>query len=429
MENPEDRSARTLRAVSDIGQTMVSDADYEQVLAALIEKVCGLLDAESGGFMLYEPAAGELQLQRPAFGLDDDDDRIDIYRVPLSAGGNAVTVFLTGQPYFTNDAPSDPRCIQRYIELFDVERFVTVRLQVQDRPIGVFHAMNRRDGDFTVDDQDLLQLVAPQLAVMIQAAAMLRSLRKHERELERLIQMHNSLIEMTIRGHDLTDLAKRLAELIQLDVVVCEAGGQPMVATGARRRLPAEVAALLRRATEGPVTQHQTQRVGLDQGGDAVVTRITAGGESVGAIVVLCDGDIAPETIRTIEQATLVMAITIVKQREVAEVERRLRADALEHLLVASTTIEEAGLLRRLGIEAGAPFRMAEIVVTGAASQRQTAIDTDFQRLHRLVSGLLRREWPGAVAVTRSSTVTLVLPASPATAGDARRRLERVLED
>ena|SRR5437588_4313339 len=126
MENPEDRSARTLRAVSDIGQTMVSDADYEQVLAALIEKVCGLLDAESGGFMLYEPAAGELQLQRPAFGLDDDDDRIDIYRVPLSAGGNAVTVFLTGQPYFTNDAPSDPRCIQRYIELFDVEHVRSV---------------------------------------------------------------------------------------------------------------------------------------------------------------------------------------------------------------------------------------------------------------------------------------------------------------
>jgi hypothetical protein len=129
----DDRTERTLRAVSDIGQTMVSDADYEQVLAALIEKVCRLLDAESGGFMLYEPAAGELQLQRPAFGLDDDDDRIDVYRVPLAAGGNAVTVFLTGQPYFTNDAPNHPRCIQRYIGLFDVERFVTVRLQVQDQ--------------------------------------------------------------------------------------------------------------------------------------------------------------------------------------------------------------------------------------------------------------------------------------------------------
>jgi len=252
---------------------MVSDADYEQVLAALIEKVCGLLDAESGGFMLYDPAAGELQLQRPALGLDDDDDRIDVYRVPLSAGGNAVTVFLTGQPYFTNDAPNDPRCIQRYIELFDVERFMTVRLQVQDRPIGVFHAMNRRDADFTVDDQDLLQLVAPHLAVMIQSAAMLRSLRKHERELERLIQMHNSLIDMAIRGHDLTDLARRLAELLQFDVVVCEADGQPMVATDARRRLPAQVPALLRHAMESPVTQHRTQRLGLDQGGEAVVTR------------------------------------------------------------------------------------------------------------------------------------------------------------
>jgi len=425
----DDRTERTLRALSDIGQTMVSDADYEQVLAALIEKVCGLLDAESGGFMLYDPAAGELQLQRPAFGLDDDDDRIDVYRVPLSAGGNAVTVFLTGQPHFTNDAPNDPHCIQRYIELFDVERFVTVRLQVQDRPIGVFHAMNRRDGDFTVDDQDLLQLVAPHVAVMIQSAAMLRSLRKHERELERLIQMHNSLIDMAIRGHDLTDLARRLAELIQFDIVVCEADGQPIVATDARRRLPVEVRALLRRATEGPVTQHRTQRLGFDQGGEAVVTRIVAGGESLGAIVVLCDAHIAPETIRTVEQAALVMAITIVKQREVAEVERRLWADALEHLLVASTTIEEAGLLRRLGIEAGEPFRMAEIVVTLLAGQRERPIDADFQRLHRLVNGLLHREWPGAVAVTRSNTITLVLPALPATAGDARRRLERVLED
>lgn len=416
--------------MSDIGQTLVSDADYEQVLAALIEKVCGLLDAESGGFMLYEPGAGELQLQRPAFGLDDDDDRIDVYRVPLSAGGNAVTVFLTGQPYFTNDAPNDPRCIQRYIELFDVERFVTVRLQVQDRPIGVFHAMKRRGGeDFTVDDEELLQLVAPQLAVMIQSAAMLRSLRRQERELERLIQVHNSLIDMAIRGHDLTDLARRLAELIQFDVVVCEAGGQPVVATNAHGRLPADVVPLLRRAMEGPVTQHQPQHLHVAQGGQAVVTRIVAGGEIVGAIVVLCDGDIAPETIRTVEQAALVMAITIVKQREVAEVERRLRSDALEHLLVANTTIEEAGLLRRLGIEAGEPFRMAEIVVAESISQRGKPVDADHQRLHRLVNGLLHREWPGAVAVTRSDTVTLVLPESRSTADDARRRLERVLED
>jgi purine catabolism regulator len=426
----EDRTERTLRAVSDIGQTMVSDADYEQVLAALIEKVCGLLDAESGGFMLYEPAAGELRLQRPAFGLEDDDDRIDAYRVPLSAGGNAVTVFLTGQPYFTNDAPKDSRCIQRYIELFDVQRFVTVRLQVQDRPLGVFHAMSKGGSrEFTIDDQELLQLVAPHLAVMIQSAAMLRSLRRHERELEWLIQAHNSLIDMAIRGHDLTDLAKRLAELVRLDIVVCEAGGQPMVATGRPGRLPAEVPALLERAMDGPVTQHEPQHLRLDQGGEAAVTRIVAGGESVGAIVVLADGGISPETIRTVEQAALVMAITIVKQREVAEVERRLRADALEHLLVASTAIEEAGLLRRLGIEAGEPFRMAEIVVAGLAGQRGTPTDTDFQRLHRLVNGLLHREWPGAVAVTRSNTVTLVLPAPPVTAVDARRRLERLLEE
>jgi sugar diacid utilization regulator len=407
---------------------MVSDADYEQVLAALIEKACRILDAESGGFMLYEPSVGELQLQRPAFGFVDDD-RINAYRVPLEAGGNAVTVFLTGQPYFTNDAPNDPRCIQRFIELFQVKRFVTVPLRVQDRSIGVFHAIHKRSGDFTVEDVELLQLIAPQLAVMIQSAAMLRSLREHERELERLIQTHNGLVEMAIRGHDLVDLAGRLAELVGCDVVVCEAGANPVAAPDPQLSLPAEVAALLRRSMEGPVTRNEQQRVRLEHGGDAVTARIVAAGEIVGAVAVLSADDISPATIRTVEQAALVMAIAIVKQREVAEVERRLRADALEHLLVADTTIEEAALLRRLGVEAGEPFRMARIVVTPLTRQRSKSADVEFQRLHRLVSGLLQRQWPRAVAVTHADAVTLVLPESRAAAGDARRRLERVLDD
>lgn len=418
-----------LRAVSEVGRTMVSDADYEQVLAALIEKVCGIVDAETGGFMLYEPGAGELRLQRPAFGVDDDDGRINAYRVPLSAGGNAVTVFLTGQPHLTNDAPHDSRCIQRFIELFDVERFVTVRLQVRELPIGVFHAMNKRRGDFTADDQELLALVAPQLAVTIQAAAMLRSLREREGELERLIQVHNSLMEMAIRGHDLEDLARRLAELIRCDVAVCESGGQPVLAASARRPLPAEVPTLLRRTMEGRITELQSQPVRLGPTGVAVATRIVAGGETVGAIVVLSDGDVEPATVRTVEQAALVMAIAIVKQREVAEVERRLRSDALEHLLVARDPVQEAALLRRLGIEAGVPFRMARIVVTGLAGPSATPADADLQRLHRLVNGLLDREWPGALAIARSDAVTLVLPGYRPAADDARRRLERVLDD
>jgi len=237
-------SERQVAALSEVSRTLVSDADYQQVLAALIEKVGRILDVESGGFMLFDEPSGELQLQLPAFGFNSDD-LIRAYRVPLSAGGNAVTVFLTGQPYFTNDAAQDGRVLQRFVQLYHAQRILSVPLQVEGRSIGVFHAINKRSGDFGVEDVELLQLIAPQLAVIIKSANMLRTLRDQEAQLERLIHIHNNLTEMAIGGHDLVDLVDRLAELIQAEVVVAESGGQLVAAPKRSRAASPELVSLI----------------------------------------------------------------------------------------------------------------------------------------------------------------------------------------
>jgi len=417
-------SERQVAALSEVSRTLVSDADYQQVLAALIEKVGRILDVESGGFMLFDEPSAELQLQLPAFGFNSDD-LIRAYRVPLSAGGNAVTVFLTGQPYFTNDAAHDGRVLQRFVQLYHAQRILSVPLQVEGRSIGVFHAINKRSGDFGVEDVELLQLIAPQLAVIIKSANLLRTLRDQEAQLERLIHIHNNLTEMAIGGHDLVDLVDRLAELIQAEVVVAESGGQLVAAPKRSRAASPELASLIDDLMGGH-GDFSPRQIELGAA-EAVGVPIIAVGEVLGVVIaVAARGSLGSAAIRTLQQAALVLALSMVKGREVAEVELRLRADILEHLLVAETSGEEAALLHRLGLEPRAPIRLAKVVLADVSRQRYSdRFQAGQARLHHLLGQLLERTWPGAVPITRSDSIVLILPEGRVAVGEQHRRLEQ----
>ncbi|MGH9037990.1 MAG: GAF domain-containing protein, partial [Acidimicrobiia bacterium] len=126
-----EESQRKITALVQVGRALVSTADYEQALRILIETVSRLLDVETGGFLLYDAARDELVLQQPAFGIDDPN-LIAQYHVPLSAGGNAVGVFLSRRPYLSNDAAHDPRLIQRFVTMFGARNSLSIPLVVED---------------------------------------------------------------------------------------------------------------------------------------------------------------------------------------------------------------------------------------------------------------------------------------------------------
>lgn len=216
-----EESERKITALVQVGRALVSTADYEQALSTLIETVSGLVDAESGGFLLYDPERDELVLQQPAFGIHDPR-LISEYHVPLSAGGNAVRVFLSRRPYVTNDAPHDPRLIRRFVDMFGARSSLSIPLIVEDRPIGVFHAINKRSGDFDQSDLDLLLLVAPLMAVSIQSARMFREVREQRRQLERAVFLQAELSRTAVDAPGMEPLAERLADLIGRPVMVLD---------------------------------------------------------------------------------------------------------------------------------------------------------------------------------------------------------------
>jgi hypothetical protein len=363
-----EESQRKISALVRVGRAMVSAADYELALGTLIETVGRLLDVETGGFLVYDPARDELVLQQPAFGIDDPE-LIAEYHVPLSAGGNAVRVFLSQRAYLCNDAEHDPRMIHRFVEMFGARNILSIPLMVEDRPIGVFHAINKRSGDFDQSDLDLLTLVAPLMAVSVSSAQMFRELREKSRQLERAVFLQAELSRTALDAPGMEPLAERLADLIARPVMVLDSALRPL----ASARWP-----------EGqPPTQSWLRRGRLAEPGDRgaagetadqpVVTPIAVGTHFGGYLAVLPGGaSLDVLDVRAIEHAAGIFALEMLREQSAYEVESRLKGDVLQDLFTGSYRDEEeaAGLLRRLGYTLPGAYRVARVEAAAAPGDR-----------------------------------------------------------
>jgi GAF domain-containing protein len=425
---------RRLAALTEIAQTMVSGLDYERILAAVIEKVATLLDAASGGFMLYENSTRELVLQKPAFGLQTDE-LISRYRVPLSAGGNAASVFVTGQPYVSNSAKTDPKLLRPFADIYNAERVLTVPLKIEGRSIGVYHAINKRSGDFTTEDVGLLSLLAPHLAVVIQAASMMRELQARELQIERVIERHNALVSMVLSRSSFEELLVRLSELLALPVAAMELNGVTYTGMVMDRELRTEVdlqlvaAVVAMSAKRGDHLEPQTFPL---QDSQLIAVPIAAGSELLGAVAAVIGFEpIDDLLILTLQQAALVFALAIMNEREVNDVERRLQANILERLFVLNHLEDASHLLRRLGIASDVSLRVAHVSIrVGEGSTHGTPAQFLSPRLHRALSNSLARHWRGSVAVERDLGHLAILPSLPGTPIEVEiARLDAVRED
>ena len=405
-----EESQRKINALVQVGRALVSTADYEQALGILIETVSRLVDVESGGFLLYDPARDELVLQQPAFGIDDPQ-LIAQYHVPLSAGGNAVRVFLSQRAYVANDAAHDPRLIQRFVAMFGARNSLSIPLIVEDRPIGVFHAINKRSGDFDESDLDLLLLVAPLMAVSIQSAQMFRELREQRRQLERAVFLQAELSRTAVDAPGMEPLAERLADLIARPVMVLDGALRPL----ARARWPAGVV-----PTQGWLRRPRRAGTGAER---PVVTPIAVGTHFGGYLAVLPGG--APLDVldtRAIEHAAGIFALEMLREQSAYEVESRLKGDLLQDLFTGSYRDEEeaAGLLRRLGYTLAGPCRVARVDAASRAdggrppARWQEELQGPHSRLYTaLTDACADVLGVAAVAPWRSGFLLLVPAASP----------------
>ncbi|MFE7514063.1 helix-turn-helix domain-containing protein, partial [Streptomyces sp. NPDC057540] len=328
------------------------------------------------------------------------------------------------RPYVTDDYFQDPRfqhtrSIDAAVRDEGLVAILGVPLSLGSQVIGVLFAADRRARVFEREQVALLASFAAHAAVAIDTANLLAEtrsalaelerandiIREHSGVIERASEVHDRLSELVLRGGGVHDVAHAVSEVLGGTVEFTEAG-----------------AGSARRAGGHAVRE-----------GDDWVAAVSAGGETLGALVLHGQPDLDPVDQRTLERAALVTSLLLLARRSAGEAEQRVRGELLDDLIDAPD--RDRSLLReraaRLRTDSDAPH-----VVLAARIDRAAGGPAD-PDAGRRESADRRRLWSAAshlaatrhgLASARDGGTVLLLPLGPGeSAADLARQTARGL--
>jgi purine catabolism regulator len=281
---------------------------------------------------------------------------------------------------------------------------------------------------FTVGpDVPLIDIMAPLLERIINA--------EHWR-LKRSIEIHRRFTELVLDGKGVNEICRTLSDLLESAVVIEDASFHLLAHAGGagdphrketiqRQGTPhrvlfdPQIQRMLREieAKRGPVKVPAFPHVGMSR--ERLIAPILAANQVLGYISVLDHPPRHEElAFMAIEQAALVLALAIAKERELSEVEGRVRGEFLEDLL-HGTYGDEAAAQRRAR-HVGYPLHGSHIVMlvdiddfrgyNRARQISEDAIQALKREFLRRVAGVVRSGYPRALVQGRSDSVVSLLP-------------------
>ena len=159
-------SHRDLRALIRISQSLLSHTDLNSLLPSIVNELVNTIGTERGTLYLLDEEKGELFSKV----LLEDQGMLPEIRVRLGEGVSGY-VAATGQVVNLADAYKSPYFQPHYDRItgFRTKSMLTVpMLTSRHRVIGVVQLLNKREGDFTGRDEELLSAMATQAAICIE---------------------------------------------------------------------------------------------------------------------------------------------------------------------------------------------------------------------------------------------------------------------
>jgi len=177
------RQADEMKFLNDVGRTLSSTLNLEKVLTSIMEQVDEMLAVEAGSLLLTDPNDGDLVFQ---IALGDKAKEVKPFRVPKGQG-IAGQVAETGKPLVIADVKSDDRHFKQVDQKthFHTRNILCVPLILRDQVVGVLQVLNKKTGNFTQRDVDLLSSIAAYAAIAIENARLYESLEaEHTRSIQ-----------------------------------------------------------------------------------------------------------------------------------------------------------------------------------------------------------------------------------------------------
>jgi signal transduction histidine kinase len=186
---PEDRTRKELDTLLRFSAIVNSSLRIEEVLSHAIKWAEEFVDAEASTIYELDEGAGELFV-RVARG-----EKKPIEGLRLKVGeGVAGKVVQTGDPMVVQDTSLEHSFSPIFDRLtgFITRSMICVPLVVRGHPVGALQVLNKRNAEFTSNDQELLTIMAQQIAVAMENAKLYGRLQERfelaEKELSRTHQ-------------------------------------------------------------------------------------------------------------------------------------------------------------------------------------------------------------------------------------------------
>jgi signal transduction histidine kinase len=183
MKDVAQRHAEDMRFLNEVGRTLSSTLHLDKVLTSVMYQVDEVLEVEAGSLLLTDPDSGDLVFQ---IALGDKATEVKPFRVPRGQG-IAGQVAKTGKPLVIQDVEQDSRHFKDLDQKiqFQTRNILCVPLVLQEQIIGVIQVLNKKTGNFSQHDVDLLGSIASYAAIAIENARLYESLQaEHERSIQ-----------------------------------------------------------------------------------------------------------------------------------------------------------------------------------------------------------------------------------------------------
>jgi two-component system NtrC family sensor kinase len=172
-----------LSALIEINRVVTSSLELDEVLEATIQGIRGILHVEAGSLVIVDEEAGCLVFRKtfaPEHGWLAG-------RTIQSGEGIVGYVVQSGNPRLVNDVERDLYFAPEVDEEAGMtsHTILCVPLKIRDRVLGAIEVINKLDGVFTEQDQELLQAMAASVAVAVDNANLYSELADFAGELER----------------------------------------------------------------------------------------------------------------------------------------------------------------------------------------------------------------------------------------------------
>jgi purine catabolism regulator len=267
--------------------------------------------------------------------------------------------------------------------------------------------------------------------------------------LKRSLDIHRRFTDLVLDGKGVNEICRTLAELLDSGVSVEDASFHLLAhvsgttsdphrrETIARHGTPPrvlydpQIQRVLREVAESrrPMKVPAFPHLGMNR--ERIIAPILAANQLLGVISILDHPPDNEELVfMAVEQAALVMALALIKEREVAEVESRVRGEYLDDLVQGTFGDDAAAQRRARHLGYPLPGRHVLLVVDiddfrGFIRARQIgedAIQALKREFLRRVSGVIRGAYARALVGARSDSVMALLPLGL----DAQDQLPRV---